>query len=320
MDLKEIRKILILRGEGALGDAIISSFIFREIKRKYPKIKIDAVAFGACADYYSKNKYIDNLYRLPIRNKIRSYQHWPELMWEAFKLRLKKYDLVVDSSNKTSINWHAFKWLCSKKDGLFDIRHNNGNFGDFKKHRVEHEKLVFESIGLKDLNIAYDIYSSDEANKNIIDWKSANNITNLICINVFGSVKERTFNKQTIDSIVSYLDNKEYKFVIPCMPKQANEAKSLISEKNRFNCFVYETKDVFELISLIQNSSMVFTPDTAALHIASGLNKPTVAFYNNYTEYYAPNNPLAKIIKTAKDDVNDFNIDDLKATINQIAI
>ena len=121
MNFNNIRKILILRGEGALSDAVISSFIFREIKKQYPNIKIGTVAFGACAEYYSRNKYIDELYRLPIRNKIRSYQHWPELMWEDFKLRLKK----------------------------FDIRHNNGNFGDFTKHRVIHEKLVFENIGLK---------------------------------------------------------------------------------------------------------------------------------------------------------------------------
>lgn len=319
MEFNSIRKILILRGEGALGDAVISSFIFREIKKQYPNIKIGAVAFGACADYYSRNKYIDDLYRLPIRNKIRSYQHWPELMWEAFKLRLKKYDLVVDSSNKTSINWHAFKWLCSKKNGLFDIRHNNGAFGDFTKHRVEHEKMVFENIGLKNLNTTYDIYSTDEANESIINWKSSNKVSDLVCINAFGSVKERTFNQQTIDFIIGCLKDK-YKFVIPYMPKQANEAKSLISDNARQNCYIYETKDVFDLISLIQKSNVVFTPDTAALHIASGLNKPTIAFYNNYTNYYAPNNPLAKIIKTAKNDVNNFNIDDLKEVVKDIEI
>ncbi len=319
MNFNNIRKILILRGEGALGDAVISSFIFREIKKQYPNINIGAVAFGACADYYSKNQYIDNLYRLPIRNKIRSYQHWPELMWEAFKLRLKKYDLVVDSSNKTSINWHAFKWLCSKKNGLFDIRHNNGIFGDFTKHRVIHEKLVFENIGLTNLNTNYDIYSTDEANENIINWKSSNKVSDFICINAFGSVKERTFNQQTIDFIIDCLKDK-YKFIIPCMPKQANDTKNLISERNKQNCLIYKTQNVFELISLIQHSNVVFTPDTAALHIASGLKKPTIAFYNNYTNYYAPNNPLAKIIKTAKNNVNDFNIDDLKKVVKDIEI
>lgn len=319
MNLKDIRKILILRGEGALGDAIISSFIFREIKKQYPNIKIGVVAFGACAEYYSKNKYIDDLYRLPIRHKIRSHQHWPELIWEAFKLRLKKYDLVIDSSDKTTINWRVFKWLCSKMNGLFDINHNNGSFGDYTKHRVIHEKLVFESIGLKDLNTTYDIYSTDDADRKITNWKSSNNISNIICINAFGSIKERTFNQQTINSIITGLSDKN-KYVIPCMPTQINEAKSLVSNNNRQNCFIFETKNVFELISLIQNSNIIFTPDTAALHIASGLNKPTIAFYNNYTEYYAPNNPLAKIIKTAKNNVNDFNIDDLKAIVNQIAI
>ena len=44
MDLSKIKRILFLRTDGKIGDYIISSFIFREIKKYYPNIKIDVVS------------------------------------------------------------------------------------------------------------------------------------------------------------------------------------------------------------------------------------------------------------------------------------
>lgn len=310
-DIKKIKSILILRCEGSLGDAIIASFAFREIKKQYPNLKIGVVAFGPCHSYYSKNKHIDELYLLPIKHKIRSHQHWPELLWEAFKIRLKKYDLVLDSSDKSAVNWNAFKWLCSKKNGLYDINHNSGVFGDYSKHRCQHEKLLLENIGLTGINSNYDIYSTPESEQNFNDWLKKNQINEFICINAFGSVKERTFNKNTIETIINN-SSIQTNFVIPCMPKQLKEANDIIPDNLKSHCKVFVTQNTFELVAIIKASKAVISPDTAAIHIAAGLNKPTLAFYNNYTNFYSPNNPNAMIIKTARNDVNDFDYAELK--------
>ncbi len=310
-DIDKIKSILILRCEGSLGDAIITSFDFREIKKKYPNIKIGVVAFGPCYDYYSKNQYVDELYLLPIKHKIRSHQHWPELLWEAFKIRLKKYDLVIDSSDKSAINWDAFKWLCSKKNGLYDIKHNSGVFGDYSNHRSQHEKIILESIGISDPDINYDVYTTPESEQYFNDWLKKNQINEFICINAFGSVKERTFNKKTIEALIKN-SSLQTDFIIPCMPNQFAEANNIIPDDLKNNCKVFETRNIFELISIIKTSKAVISPDTAAIHIAAGLQKPTLAFYNNYTNFYSPNNTNAIIIKTARNDVNDFDYAVLK--------
>lgn len=308
---------MILRGEGSLGDAVISSFVFREIKKQYPDIKIEVAAFGAGYDYFSQNSYIDRLHKLPIKSRIRWNQYWLKLLLFAINLRRKNYDLVVDPSDIIPINWHFFKKLCSKKRSLFDIKHNKGEFGNFEKHRSEHEKLVFESLGFKNLDTSYDIYTTKESNERIRKWKLTNKVSDFVCLNAYGSVKERTFNKNTIDIVIRNLPE-DMNFIIPCILGKNAETNELIPDKYKARCFVFETKSVFELIGLIQNSSFVISPDTAAIHIACGCKKPLIGFYNNYTNYYSPNNMMSSVIKTDNKDVNKFNITDLQNSINFI--
>lgn len=317
VNIKYLKSILITRCEGSLGDAVISSFIIRELKKQFPAIKIGLVCFGACYDYYIKNKYVDKIYKLPVRNKIRPHQRWPELIWSALKIRMEKFDLVVDSSDKDSLNWSVFKWICSKKNGLYDRKHNSGTFGDYNKHRFEHEKLIFDKIGLICQNTDYDIYSTPEAENRLIEWLNDKNIQNYICLNAFGAIKQRTFNKSTVELIINSIPT-DKKYIIPAMPDKAKLAISLIPDCFKEKCMVFETNNVFEFISLISHSSLVISPDTAAIHIASGCKKPVLGFYNNYTAYYSLNNELGQIVKTDRNDVNVFDKEDFQKAISQL--
>ncbi|MGR6652132.1 glycosyltransferase family 9 protein, partial [Avibacterium paragallinarum] len=54
--------ILFLRQDGKIGDYIVSSFAFREIKRFNPTIKIGVVCTKQNAYLFEQNPYIDQLY------------------------------------------------------------------------------------------------------------------------------------------------------------------------------------------------------------------------------------------------------------------
>ena len=62
LDPSKINRILFLRTDGKIGDYIISSFIFREIKKYYPNIKIDVVSDKSLEDLLKLNKNIDEYY------------------------------------------------------------------------------------------------------------------------------------------------------------------------------------------------------------------------------------------------------------------
>ena len=57
-DLKfeNIKKILFIRYDGKIGDYIVSSFIYREIKKQRPDIQIDIVGINKNEQLFNKNK------------------------------------------------------------------------------------------------------------------------------------------------------------------------------------------------------------------------------------------------------------------------
>ena len=93
--------------------------------------------------------------------------------------------------------------------------------------------------------------------------------------------------------------------IIPCMPSQKARAQAYL-QGVRQGVLLYETDSVFDLFALVAGAKVVITPDTAVVHIASGLRKPTVAFYNSYSIANDPDNLLARIIHTAPASVNLF--------------
>ena len=57
-----IKSILFLRYDGKIGDMIVNSLMFREIKKVYPDIKIGLIARGAAIDIIKDNPNVDEIY------------------------------------------------------------------------------------------------------------------------------------------------------------------------------------------------------------------------------------------------------------------
>ena len=57
----KIKKMLFMRIDGKIGDYIISSFMFREIKKKYPHIQLDVISDNSLENLLKYNKNIDFL-------------------------------------------------------------------------------------------------------------------------------------------------------------------------------------------------------------------------------------------------------------------
>ena len=79
MEFKDIKKILFLRYDGKIGDYIITSWIYREIKKQRPDIQIDVVGISKNEKLFLNNKSIDKFYKLRFYN-----------IWGGQKVRNKK--------------------------------------------------------------------------------------------------------------------------------------------------------------------------------------------------------------------------------------
>ena len=70
MEFKDIKKILFLRYDGKIGDYIVTSWVYREIKRQRPDIQIDVVGISKNEKLFLNNKSINKFYKLKKSKKL----------------------------------------------------------------------------------------------------------------------------------------------------------------------------------------------------------------------------------------------------------
>ncbi|MGB2578890.1 ADP-heptose:LPS heptosyltransferase [Elusimicrobium simillimum] len=312
--IQDIKNLLILRGEGSLGDAILSSCCYREYKKVNPNLKISVVCFGSATAYLKTNKYIDKLYVLPIPRVLRPNQRWPSLIYYGLKMRAKKFDLVIDTCKKDFKNWRLFRWLCGK-DMIADHLSLAIDIHRPPLHASEAEgKIVSVLTGNDTIDASYDLTVPEETKERVRQFLTQHNIGCYTLLNPFASVVQRTLNNDTVSRMCNFLNDKypSKNIIIPAMPSQVAAVQGIIKQNPAFNIIMFETKSLFDMFELVNRSGFVITPDTAIAHVASGFERKSIIFYNTFSEYNAPNNPAAAVIKTDPGDINKFNWQDFE--------
>jgi len=300
-----LRNILICRGEGSLGDAIISSCCYRGLKRANPDIKISVVCFGSGYAFLKRISYIDEIIKLPVKTLIRPNQRWPSLIWAGLKLRNRHFDLVLDSSNKAYYNWRLFKWLAGSDRVLDCFTSPVQPFGCPNAHGSTHEQAILKLLGIENPDKSYDLPITSVEQTAVQDFLAAHQITDYVLLNPSGSVQKRRFSGQTLAGLCQRLSPLKYPVIVPCAPNMYAYWQSVFA--NIPCVYLKKTESVFELFEWVRRSKLVVTPDTSVVHIAAGFCKPTLVFYNTFSVYNAPDNPLARIVETARQDVNQFD-------------
>ena len=311
-----LHNILVLRGEGSLGDALISSCCYREIKKANPNTKITVACFGSAHDFLAHNPHIDEVVRLPVRRLIRPNQRWVSLCLAGLKLRGKNFDLVLDSSDKNFYNWRLFKWLVGGNRVLDCFTSPVKPFGAPKLHASEHEKAILRLLGIENPDGAYDLPIPDKTKQAVDAWLTAQKIGGYVLFNPSGSVAKRRFRPDIVQALCLSLKELQLPIVIPATAEQAPVWQKAIADMPQV--YVKQTANVFELFELVRRSTAVITPDTAVVHIASGFKKPSLVFYNTYSAYNAPLNEKALILQTEPEDVNQFNWWKMTSLIQQL--
>lgn len=83
------RNILFLRQDGKIGDYVVSSFVFREIKKFNPHIKIGVICTKQNAYLFKQNPYIDQLYYVKKKSIL-------DYIKCGLAIQKEQYDLVID--------------------------------------------------------------------------------------------------------------------------------------------------------------------------------------------------------------------------------
>ena len=324
-----IKSILFLRYDGKIGDMIVNSLMFREIKKVYPDIKIGLVARGAAIDIVKDNPNVDEIYEYhKDRKKIKEL---------ALKIKEEKYDLLIDFSEMLRVNQMMLINLCGARFNLGLDRNNWSLFDlsvesdkDFKwgEHITKRYLAYLLKLGLKseEINLSYDIYIKD--NSKYTEFLNKIKESKRLVLNPYGASKHKSFSIDTLENIITFLKDKDIAIILVYFGDKFKELETL--EKKYTNVYIPKSiTNILDTALLIRESDFVISPDTSIVHIASTFNKNIIAVYPpNGGKFgvdhlvWAPNSDYTKVI-FCKDksssydeiDINTFELEEMEAEI-----
>ena len=325
-----IKSILFLRYDGKIGDMVINTLMFREIKRRYPYIKIGVVAREGNAQIIKNNSNVDNIYIYKKKRK--------EIVKLSEKIKKDKYDLLIDFSEMLRVNQMMlinkinarFNMGLNREDWqLFDISYNypKGNF-----HITKVYEEVLNKLGILNPNLSYDLQFSEEDKKKVnILLEKINNKEKFV-LNPFAASKHREINKENIKKIIECILLRENRVVFLIGEKSKEKEILEIIEKYS-NKVIYPALDnIMETAYLVKKSDWIITPDTSIVHIAAAFKKKLIAIYrvdnsdNNQVnkDLWAPNYENGKQVFSIdldakfgeESDINKFDIKEIDKIIN----
>ena len=324
-----IKSILFLRYDGKIGDMIVNSLMFREIKKVYPDIRIGVIARGAAIDIIKDNPNVDKIYEY--------YKDRKKIKDLALKIKEEKYDLLIDFSEMLRVNQMMLINLCrarintglDRKDWeLFDLSIESGKDFKWTEHITKRYLAYLIKLGLKkeNINISYDIYLKDEKKYEVF-FNEIKESKKLI-LNPYGASKHKSFNIETLENIITYLKDKDIAIILTYFGDKYKELEFL-EKKYKYVYIPKKIESILDTAILIKKSDYVISPDTSIVHIASAFNKKMITVYPPKGGKYgvdhlvwAPKSEYNRVI-FCKDkigtydeiDINTFNMEEMKEEI-----
>ena len=324
-----IKSILFLRYDGKIGDMIVNSLMFREIKKVYPDIRIGVIARGAAIDIIKDNPNVDKIYKY--------YKDRKKIKDLALKIKEEKYDLLIDFSEMLRVNQMMLINLCGarinigldRKDWeLFDLSIESGKDFKWTEHITKRYLAYLIKLGLKkeNIDISYDIYLEDE--KKYEAFFNEIKESKKLILNPYGASKHKSFNVETLENIITYLKDKDIAIILTYFGDKYKELEFL-EKKYKYVYIPKKIESILDTAILIKKSDYVISPDTSIVHIASAFNKKMITVYPPKGGKYgvdhlvwAPKSEYSRVI-FCKDkigtydeiDINTFNMEEMKEEI-----
>jgi len=329
-DLKKSKRVLILKYD-RIGDMVVTTPIFRELKNSYPNISISILASKENKDVIRYNPYIDKIYT-NYKNSI--LMDLPTLL----KLRRKSFDVCFELEH--SVIPHAIirlkiinpkKIISIHKDGRYGVKGSELKLYDYftKKDKKNHfGKIWLDTLfffGITPSSNKYDFFLSNIERDRAKSFVSSMGDKIKIGINIEGSFPEKTIQKKELEQICRglYKQFNNIVIVILASPYEILKKKKMISDLGlNFVIPSYTTETIIDAAALVEQLDLIITPDTSIVHIAASFDKPVVSIHENNKDSFRLWSPSSTLSKTifAKSSYGlfDYSVNDIVKSATDI--
>lgn len=252
------KRILIIR-QGAIGDVVHSTNVFRSIKEAYPEAKIDYASSKVPAELLLNDSRLNRV--IVLEDKKYSY-----LFKLAGELRKEKYDLVINLQPSLRFKFLAFMTFPKK---IVTYKKT------FKLHAVENffrtaKKALKEIENPNDLKLEISKEIIDRVKEDIPQDKKIVILNTQVSLTRQG---RKWSTKNYKDLALSILENYDCNILIA--GSKEDESKVTVFENLHPNIKIIAGKySIAESAAVFSLADVFISGDTGPLHIASAMGKP----------------------------------------------
>ena len=314
---KSVKKVLFLRYDNKLGDMIVSTISFHNLKALYPKISIGVITGSNAAEIIKNNKDVDQIYFYK--------RSWLKILKLGLALRKEKYDLVIDIDKEPTAQ-SIFLLRLIKARFTFGFNRDGYKLYNINKpykwnsaHITKLHKAVFEGLKILPKNYEFDFRyilplpkeSIKLAEKIIKPLKKEGK--KIIIFNPFAASRRRCFSAKQALEIANLLPQYNILVIGP-----ADKLKTFFKGENALptNLALVPQESALKgtimlNIALLKQADILITPDTYIVHAANAFEKQIFALYQgNDLDVWYPLTKNYNIIVPHKD-FCDFDLKEL---------
>lgn len=308
--------IVMVRWDAKLGDAIVSSWVPREIRRAQPRREVWVVTTSEMALLFRDHFEVDRVIEVPKRPSYSELKRLANALGQVGYLihlgkQLKMKDIYFLSQVDTS-------HVAGLDDGLacIDIKLGEASAG---MHFADKFTLLLSRMGIVRPDTRYIVPEDRVWEGRVAEWWPAEQT--VIAFNPYGSGSSRRLLPDRIfpmlESMLAACPHQLCLLFPPGMEKEASSLKSRVSESARI-LLPPDSPSLGGLFTQLRHCQGLVSVDTATIHIAAGLALPILGLYNpdlgrcseNFNEWH-PNRPDAVVLFSKNQMYQDINSLDL---------
>ncbi len=287
-----MKRILVIQ-TAFLGDVILATPVFSELKRLYPDAHIDALVKSGNESLLESHQAINEVFIFSKKEG-----KWKSLISLIRSIRKRKYDLVI--------NLHRFgsSGLITALSGANETRGFSKNpFSIFFTNRFSHEIGDGTLEVERNLSLIHDLGAAKRVRPSLFPTPEDFSIVKSYPEDAYAVVAPASvwFTKQLPKEqwikLINHLNSKVYLIGGPTDKQLCNEIVERLPKSDVVNLAGKLT--LMQSAALISSAQRTYVNDSGPLHIASAMNAPVTAFFcSTVPEFgFGPLSDDAKIIQ-----------------------
>jgi heptosyltransferase III len=269
-------KILVVQ-IGKIGDMVLTTPLFREIHRHFPGARVNALVSHRGAPVIRGN---------PNVSKILVYRKDPlRLLFLLIKLRFTQYDFLIDPKDHFSTESALLARMSGAKITIGFNKAENTVFSrplpareeNYAMHAAARNLLPLKLMGIsKSLSDRPELFPDPILQTGICERYGALK-GKTILLNISAGDACRLWEEQKWREVAGICLKKGFQVFLSFQPKDAAMAGNI--QRQQPGVILFHSASIRDMVALVPLVSLVVTPDTSIVHIASAFNIPQVALF-----------------------------------------